>query len=83
MDDVGRAKSFYGKLFGWKIKKMPTKMPVDYYHIDTAGGGGNYPDGGLMKRQMPEQQEHYKLHRFVASDGQNPLATRREATGES
>src|SRR5271165_6601998 len=54
-DDVGRAKSFYGKLFGWKIKKMPTTMPMDYYHIDTAGGDDT-PDGGLMKRQMPEQQ---------------------------
>jgi hypothetical protein len=54
-DDVGRAKAFYGKLFGWKIKKMPTPMPMEYLHIDTAGGEDT-PDGGLMKRQMPEQR---------------------------
>src|SRR5579864_9194995 len=51
-DNVGRAKSFYAKLFGWKIKKFPgTKMP--YWHIDT-GGGNETPDGGMMERQSPQ-----------------------------
>jgi predicted enzyme related to lactoylglutathione lyase len=52
-DDVGRARSFYAKLFGWKIKKFP--MPMEYYHIDT-GGADASPDGGLLKRQQPQQQ---------------------------
>jgi predicted enzyme related to lactoylglutathione lyase len=52
-DDVGRAKTFYGKLFGWKINKFP--MPMEYYHLDT-GGADASPDGGLMKRQGPQQQ---------------------------
>jgi predicted enzyme related to lactoylglutathione lyase len=52
-DDVGRARTFYSKLFGWKIKKFP--MPMEYYHIDT-GGADASPDGGLMKRQQPQQQ---------------------------
>jgi hypothetical protein len=51
-DDVGRAKSFYNKLFGWKIKKMnAAKMP--YFLIDT-GGGDQTPDGGLLQRQSPQ-----------------------------
>jgi uncharacterized protein len=51
-DNLERAKSFYAKLFGWKIKKMPgTKMP--YLHIDT-GGGNDTPDGGMMERQSPQ-----------------------------
>jgi predicted enzyme related to lactoylglutathione lyase len=50
-DDVERAKSFYGKLFGWKIKKMPG--PMKYWHIDT-GGADASPDGGLMPRQNPQ-----------------------------
>jgi len=52
-DDVGRAKSFYTSLFGWKTEKMPG--PMDYWHIDT-GGEDASPDGGLMKRQNPGQQ---------------------------
>ncbi|MBV9488332.1 MAG: VOC family protein [Verrucomicrobia bacterium] len=52
-DDVERAKSFYGALFGWKIEKLPG--PMEYWHIDT-GGSDDSPDGGLMKRQEPQQQ---------------------------
>ncbi len=51
-DNVERAKSFYGALFGWKIEKMPGSM--DYWHIDT-GGSDDTLDGGLMKRQSPQQ----------------------------
>jgi uncharacterized protein len=52
-DDVERAKSFYGALFGWKIEKFPG--PMEYWHIDT-GGGDDTPDGGLLRRQNPQQQ---------------------------
>ena len=52
-DNLERAKSFYGALFGWKMEKFPG--PMDYWHIDT-GGADASPDGGLMKRQNPGQQ---------------------------
>src|SRR5262245_42712110 len=52
-DDVQRAKSFYDKLFGWKIKKFPGPMKMPYWHIDT-GGGDQTPDGGMMERQSPQ-----------------------------
>ncbi|MBV9106655.1 MAG: VOC family protein [Verrucomicrobia bacterium] len=52
-DDVERAKSFYGALFGWKIEKVPGM--TDYWHVDT-GGSDDAPDGGVMKRQEPQQQ---------------------------
>src|SRR5713226_6667908 len=51
-DNVERARSFYGALFGWKIEKFPGMM--DYWHIDT-GGGDDAPDGGLMARKQPQQ----------------------------
>lgn len=51
-DNPERAKKFYGELFGWKIEKFPG--PMEYWHIDT-GGGDDTPDGGLMKRQQPQQ----------------------------
>jgi predicted enzyme related to lactoylglutathione lyase len=52
-DDVERAKSFYGELFGWKIEKFPG--PMEYWHIDT-GGSDDAPDGGLLKRQQAQPQ---------------------------
>jgi len=52
-DDLGRAKKFYGKLFGWKINPFPGM--ADYQHIDT-GGADASPDGGLMVRKHPGQQ---------------------------
>jgi predicted enzyme related to lactoylglutathione lyase len=51
-DDVGRAKTFYGSLFGWKMDKLPA--PMEYWHADTGGSDGS-PDGGIMKRQSPQQ----------------------------
>lgn len=52
-DNVERAKRFYGELFGWKSDKMPG--PMEYWHFDT-GGSDDTPDGGVMKRQNPQQQ---------------------------
>ena len=52
-DDIKRAKTFYGKLFGWKITKFPGPMTKEYWHIDT-GGSDDSPDGGLMERQHPQ-----------------------------
>ena len=50
-DNVERARTFYGKLFGWKIERFPGPKP--YWHIDT-GGADATPDGGMMERQCPE-----------------------------
>src|SRR5258708_13341579 len=51
-DNPERAKNFYGKLFGWKIKKFPGM--ADYWHIDT-GGSDDTPDGGMITRKHPQQ----------------------------
>ena len=50
-DKVERAKSFYSKLFGWKIKEIPG---MDYWMITTSGE--KPVGGGMMKRQDPGQQ---------------------------
>lgn len=51
-DDIGRARRFYGDLFGWKIEKFPGAD--DYWHVET-GGGEDTPDGGLTARKSPQQ----------------------------
>jgi predicted enzyme related to lactoylglutathione lyase len=50
-DDLGRAKKFYGSLFGWKFAKLSAAV-ADYWHIDT-GGKDASPDGGLLPRMHP------------------------------
>ena len=48
-DDIQRAKTFYSKLFGWKIEGV---QGMDYMMIDVYGA----PGGGMMKRMHPDQQ---------------------------
>jgi predicted enzyme related to lactoylglutathione lyase len=60
-DNVERAKGFYNKLFGWKIKKLPVPMEKPYWLIET-GGGDQTPDGGLMERQSP----HHSITNYIS-----------------
>ena len=47
--NVGRAKAFYGKLFGWKLSDI--EMPeFTYTMIDVGEGTG----GGMMPQLMPD-----------------------------
>ena len=46
--DVDKAKSFYGKLFSWKMEDMP--MPTGTYTMINVGEGTG---GGLMKHPVP------------------------------
>lgn len=53
-EDIERAKKFYSELFGWKIEKYPG--PMEYYMITTTNEKGEKAiDGGMMKRQNPQQ----------------------------
>ena len=60
-DDVERSKKFYIELFGWSIEKWPDSENLpggpEYLMITTMDDKGNKAlTGGMMKRQMPEQQ---------------------------
>ena len=47
-NDVGKAKTFYGKLFDWKLDDMP--MPEMTYTMIRVGEGTG---GGLMANPIP------------------------------
>jgi uncharacterized protein len=47
--DVGKAKSFYGKLFDWQLEDMPMEDGT-YTMIKVGEGTG----GGIMKNPMPD-----------------------------
>ena len=51
-DNVERARTFYGKLFSWKIEKFPGAQKP-YWIIET-GGDDASRNGGMMERQFPE-----------------------------
>ena len=59
-DSVKKLSMFYGKLFGWKIVKMPG--PTEYLGIQTVPVDEkgmlfrNDVNGGIMKRQNPEHK---------------------------
>jgi uncharacterized protein len=56
-DDVERARKFYGELFGWKIEKFTSPMPMDYWMVQTGVKPGEMGlDGGMLKRQQPDQR---------------------------
>ena len=59
-DDIERSKEFYNQLFGWKIDKFPessTPEGMENWMVTTTDDKGNKTlDGGLSKRQMPQQQ---------------------------
>jgi predicted enzyme related to lactoylglutathione lyase len=75
-DDTARAKTFYSKLFGWKIKPLP-HMP-DYSHIDT-GGADASPDGGLMKRM----HEQHSITNYVSVPSVDKFVAKIEKLGGS
>ncbi len=54
-DDVARAKTFYEKTFGWKIKPFPMPPGQEYFGVTTRKEGEPGINGGLMKRNMPGQ----------------------------
>jgi uncharacterized protein len=60
-DDIERSKKFYNGLFGWNIDNWPgheaMQEGMEYLMITTTDDKGNKAlTGGMMKRQMPEQQ---------------------------
>lgn len=51
VDDMERARKFYGELFGWKIEKAPG--PMEYWMITPKDEKA--VRGGLMRREQPQQ----------------------------
>ena len=47
--DVGAAKTFYSKLFDWKLEEVPMGPEGNYTVIKVGEGTG----GGMMKQMMP------------------------------
>jgi predicted enzyme related to lactoylglutathione lyase len=76
-DDVERAKTFYRKVFGWKIESYPTPPGQDEYLMIIAKDGENGINGGLMKRKMPGQP----FTNYVTVDSIDHMLSLAQASG--
>lgn len=59
--DVGKAKSFYGKLFDWKLDDMPMG-DMTYTMVNVGEGTG----GGMMKQPMPGAPSFWMAYVLVS-----------------
>src|SRR5215831_6769173 len=75
-DNVERAQTFYGKLFGWKIDKFPGPTTKPYWLIDT-GNEDASRNGGMMERQFPA----HTITNYIAVPSVNKAAAKVEKLG--
>jgi uncharacterized protein len=73
-DNPERARAFYSDLFGWKINSAPGVD--DFWYIDT-GGAEESPDGGLKKREHPQES----IVNYVSVDSVTEFSKKIEKLG--
>jgi predicted enzyme related to lactoylglutathione lyase len=59
--DVAKAKTFYGKLFDWKLEDVPMGDGTTYTMIGVGEGTG----GGMMKNPMPNPRSMWLSYVLV------------------
>jgi len=72
--DVEKAKSFYGKLFNWKLSDMPMSEGA-YTMIEVGEGTG----GGLMKHPVPGAPSSWLA--YVKVDNVSEATSKAKALG--
>ena len=60
-NDVGKAKTFYGKLFDWQLDDMPMGGDMVYTMIKVGEGTG----GGMMKNPIPGAPSAWMAYALV------------------
>jgi hypothetical protein len=61
-NDVAKAKSFYGKLFDWKLEDVPMGDGAGSYTLIGVGDG---TAGGMMKNPMPNAPSMWMAYVLV------------------
>jgi len=69
VDDVERAKKFYGEVFGWSFQDWSEYAGMPYFGAVT--GDDNEPgiNGALLKRQGPAPQPGQALNAYATTMG--------------
>ena len=69
VNDIERAKKFYGEVFGWAFQDWGAFAGMPYYGVLT--GGENEPgiNGGLMLRQSAQPEAGQGVNAYVCTMG--------------
>mgnify|MGYP001427491211 CR=1 FL=1 len=69
VDDIERAKSFYGAVFGWSFQDWSGAAGATYWGVVTGGGEEPGIDGGLLQRPCPAPALGQGTNAFVCTVG--------------
>ncbi|MEK4085301.1 VOC family protein [Psychrobacillus sp. FSL K6-1415] len=69
VDDMDRAKKFYGEIFGWTFEDWTDYAGLPYFGAITGDASSPGIDGALMKRQTPPPEQHQPMNGFSCTLG--------------
>ncbi|MBT2615488.1 MULTISPECIES: VOC family protein [unclassified Bacillus (in: firmicutes)] len=69
VNDMERAKKFYGEVFGWSFQDWSDYAGMPYFGAVTGNENEHGIDGALMQRQSAPPETHQALNAFACTIG--------------
>lgn len=69
VNDMERAKTFYGEVFGWSFQDWSDYAGMPYFGAVTGKENEHGIDGALMQRQSAPPETHQALNAFACTIG--------------
>lgn len=69
VEDMDRAKKFYGEVFGWKFEDWSEFAGIPYFGAVTGDEDEHRIDVALMQRQSPPPEQNQPLNGYVCTIG--------------
>ncbi|CAN7304202.1 VOC family protein [Peribacillus frigoritolerans] len=69
VNDMERAKTFYGEVFGWSFQDWSDYAGMPYFGAVTGNENEHGIDGALMQRQSVPPETHQALNAFACTIG--------------
>ncbi|MBT2717867.1 VOC family protein [Bacillus sp. ISL-57] len=69
VNDMERAKTFYGEVFGWSFQDWSDYAGMPYFGAATGNENEHGIDGALMQRQSAPPETHQALNAFACTIG--------------
>jgi uncharacterized protein len=69
VDDMGRAKQFYGDVFGWTFQDWSEFAGMPYFGAVTGSENELGINGALMQRQGPPPEQNQPLNGYACTIG--------------
>ena len=67
VDDMDRAKQFYGEVFGWQFEDWSNFAGTPYFGAITGNKEEMGIDGALMQRRTPSPESGQSMNAFVCT----------------